>query len=373
MGHAFKMQVTFLFLYILAIFFFLFNEKPWCKNAEAGERNGGNTVNVLYGQKRERIAKPFLKKLSQIPLDQIKDISLVYDIHLDCQWGIKIKMMASMKMKGVKNKYISTFKLTEPSGANLWGKFALFIYGRHTKEFKKLAEGIESTMDEIFHLEGGRFMTDELTEILPKRKRHKNRKGFKVFFDYNENRIKFWKERTQKDLTASEDYTGQVGPLTAFFNYLFFYQPEAEVFIINQQQCANTSSAGKKRLESGSDGICFSSQILKLRQNTTGKHVQYANMVCFGSDDFFDIVYGKNIYYNFSQETSMNLKAPYAAFLDGIINKSKKREKAKRLEELKEQNISPKLYRKKLQEIETMNILSAKNVRIQLKQTDVIF
>jgi hypothetical protein len=373
MGHVSKTKLTFAFLYFLTTFFLLPNEKFCFKNAEAGDRNSSKTETVLYGQKGKQVAKSFLKKLSQIPLDQIKGISLVYDIRLDCQWGVKIKMLASVKMKGVKNKYISTFKLTEPSGANLWGKFALFIYGRHTKEFKKLVEGIESTMDEIFHLEGGRFMTDELTEILPKRKRHKSRKGFKVFFDYNENRIKFWKERTQKDLTASEDYTGQVGPLTAYFNYLFYYQPEAEVSIINQQQCPNTSPGEEKHLKSGSDGICFNSQILKLKKNNTRKLVQYANMVCFGSNDFFDIVYGKNIYYNFSQKTSMNLKAPYAAFLDGIINKSKKREKAKRLEELQKQDISPELYRKKLQEIETMNILSAKNVRIQLKQTDVIF
>ncbi len=281
--------------------------------------------------------------------------------------------MARVEMKGVKNKYISTFKLTEPEGANLWGKFALFIYGRHTKEFKKLAEGIESTMDETFHLEGGRFMTDELTEFLPERKKHKNRKGFKVFFDYNKNRVKFWKERSQKDLTASEDYAGQVGPLTAYFNYLFFYQPEAEVFIINQQQCTNTSPAGKKPLESGSDGICFNSQVLELKQNDTSKHVQYASVVCFGSQDFFDIVYGKNIYYNLSQKTAMNLKTPYAAFLDGIINKSKKREKAKRLKQLQKQDVAPELYGKKLQAIENMDILSAKNVRIQLKQTDVIF
>ena len=369
----FKKRHTAVLLSFIFATLCVFCENSSCKSAEAGERANGKTVKAHYGSQEEQVARSFLERLSQIPPGRIETMGLVYAIHLECQWGINMKMMIRVSMKRAQNRYISTFKLTEPKGENLWGKFALFVLGRHTKEYKKLVEGIESTMYETFHFEDGKFMTDELTEILPKREKFKGKKGFRVFFDYNEKRIKFWKDSSRVETTASQPYTNQVGPLTAFFNYLLYYQPETEISIINQQQHVITSSMEKRAPEKGTVGTFFGSQVIRINRNNTNKHTGYASTVCFESEGFFDIVYGKNIYYNLSQINAGNLKAPYAAFLDGVISRSKKRKKAEKLEDLQKQGLAPKLYDKKRQEIESMDILAAKNVRIRLRQADVVF
>jgi hypothetical protein len=363
-------------LFIASINLFLLSSNSFFERAWARESYGGIAKKASHEEEGKRVALLFLRRLSKNPPSHIKSINLEYDVYLEHKWNIKMRMSAALNMKKAKNNHISTFNLTEPKGENLWGKFALFIYGRHTKEYKKMIESIETTILETFHFEHGRLITDGLIEILPTRKRHKNQKGFRVVFDYNEKLIKFWKDRSQKALTASEPYVDQVGPLTAFFNFLLFEQPETEISIINRQLNAQyIATPGKGSSKKVGGDTSFTSQVIKLQRNNTGKHIEYTNVVYFGSDDFFDIVYGKNIYYNFSQITARHIKAPYAAFLDGIIDKSKKRKKAKRLKRLqqKQDHLDPETFKKNLRAIEAINILSAKNVKAHLREANVVF
>ncbi len=352
-------------------FFSLNNSFP--ARAGAGEIIVEKAGKVLSQEKGKGVAISFLKRLSETPFENIKSMNLVYDVHIEREWKIKMKMRATMNMKKEGENYISTFRLTAPVGDSLWSKFALFLYGRHTKEYIKMLESIETTIFETFHFKHGRFVTDELKEVLPERLRHRGQKGLRVFFDYNEKLIKFWKDRSKKDLTASTEYVNQMGPLTAYFNFLLFGQPEAEICVINPQKKArNIIARGKASLLKGIGNFVLASQVIRLQPNNTGKHTEYASVVHLGSDEFFEVVYGKNIYYNLVQIAGSSVKAPYAAFLEGIINKAKKRKKARRLKRLHERAQDRKSFEKELRAIETMNIISAKNVNAYLTEANVV-
>ena len=234
--------------------------------------------------------------------------------------------------------------------------------------------GIEAMIVETFHLEHGRFVTDELKEILPVKPGKRDRKGFRICFNYNEKQIKFWKDRSRKALTASLKYVNQVGPLTGYFNYLFFGQPENEICTINLKELSGFSKIkGNVLIEKRKYGTELTSQCIKLQTNNTGKHKEYTHIVYLGSDDFFEIVYGKKIYYNFAQLSDSILKVPYNATLEGIIDKSKKRKKMERLKQCSQTTANRKLREKELRDIESMNILSARNVKVFLREANVVY
>ncbi|MBE9545144.1 MAG: hypothetical protein IMF02_11660, partial [Proteobacteria bacterium] len=83
--------------------------------------------------------------------------------------------------------------------------------------------------------------------------------------------------------------------------------------------------------------------------------------------NLLDIIYGENIYYQLVLDAESNIKVPYAARIEGIISRSKKRNKLKMLRERHpDREISEK-------EIfaEADDILAAGNVRVYLKKFNV--
>ena len=104
-----------------------------------------------------------------------------------------------------------------------------------------------------------------------------------------------------------------------------------------------------------------------------GRHIEYANVAYLGKDDFFDIVYGKYIYFNIVSMTGGKAKAPHSAFFDGIIDRRKQRKKAERLKELKNRAKDRKSFQEELKAIEAMNILAAWNVKLYMTKADVAF
>jgi hypothetical protein len=335
---------------------------------------GQTLENASYEEKGRDVALAFLGLLSEKPLEKIESIDVTYDLHLECEWMIDIKMSVILNMRRRGEGFVSTFKVTEPVGENLWGKFALFFFGRYTKAYKKLVEDIQSTAVETFHFKNGKFVTDALIEILPRKKRSHGRKGFRIFFDYDQKMVHFWKDRSHKNPTASVKYENQVGPLTAYFNLLFFEPPETEIRLINQQRRArHDASPDKGSFRKWKGDFLFASQIIKLEPNCTGKHPEYANVARLGNDDFFDMVYGSYIYYNIVSLAGGKVKAPHAGFFDGIIDKGKKRKKANRLKQLKKRAKNRKSFEKELKAIETMSILAAWNVKLHMTKADVLY
>ena len=342
--------------------------------AEVSDTHDVTTAKELIEKNSKAAATSFLRALSEYPVKNIKSLELLYDVHMNVAWNVKTKMSVAFEMKKDKNHYISTFSLTEPVGENLWSKFALFIYGKHTQEYKEMIKSIETRLQERYRLKNKRFMTDELKEILPKKERYKNQSGIRVYFDYTENLIKFWEDQTKADFSKSIKYTNQVGPMAGFFNFVLFEKPKADLNIINalkQVEDLGTSartSPGRKKVS-----FLFGAELVKLQDNTTGKHNEYPNAIYFQGDSYLDIIYGKNIYYKLLHNTSSNVKIPYSIYLDGIISKTKQRNKERALKQLAKMDQVSRVYEQELEAFETMDELAAKNVNVYLHETKVIF
>ena len=217
-------------------------------------------------------------------------------------------------------------------------------------------------------------MTDELKEILPKKEKYKNQSAIRVYFDYTENLVKFWEDQTNANFSKSIKYTNEVGPMAGFFNFVLFEKPETNLNIINalkQVQDLGTlsrPSSGRKKVS-----FLFGAELVKLQDNTTGKHNEYPNAIYFQGNSYLDIIRGKNIYFKLRHNNNSNVKIPYSIYLDGIISKTKQRNKEQALKRLSKMDSTSRRYEQELESIETMDELAAKNVNVYLHETKVIF
>jgi hypothetical protein len=325
-----------------------------------------NGTNLMH--KSEELAKSLIRKLSEIPVGNATSLSLLYDVHMDVGWSVKMKMDAALEMRKDQSSYIATFSLSEPTGENLWSKFALSIFGKHTLQYKEMMQSVETRLEEKLRLKNGRFLTEEFREILSAAKSYKNQSGIRVYFDHTDRLVKFWEDQTEAEFSKSIKYTDQVGPMTGFFNFLFFENPRTDLTIINALKRVEDVEAGGvfSRREKKVDFV-FGSELVRLHPNNTGRHMEYANAISFRTDNFLDIIHGKNIYFNLLHSDTHNLKIPYAIQLDGIISKTKKRKRELKIIQLMKRKPDSRAYEEELEAIQAMDDLAAKDVVVLLR------
>ena len=317
--------------------------------------------------KARKQADSFLARISENPLKEIESVSFSYEVHMVSSLNVRMKMSATLKMEKKEKGYISTFKLTEPEGKDIWSWLLLNLFGKHTKEYKELVQSIEILLTERFHIGERRFMTDNLEEFFPVRKYYPNQTAIKVCFNYDEALVKFWEDKKQESFSKSMKYTDQVGPLTGFFNYLFFDKRCTRMRIMNvlkqvEDSTASEAVSGKKMVH-----YLFESEVAYLGFNNTDQHTEYLMSAYLEKGNLLDIIYGENIYYQLVLDAESNIKVPYAARIEGIISRPKKRDKLKMLRERHpDREISEK-------EIfaEADDILAARNVRVYLNKFNV--
>ena len=313
-------------------------------------------------------AKSLLRKLTEAPVPTIRFLSLRYDVHMDVGWSVQVKIDATLEMRNDKGGYIATFSLSEPVGEDLWSRFALSIFGQHTSQYKEMMRSVETRLEEKFHLKEGRFLTQELKEILPAVKQYENQSGIRVRFDYVENSIQFWEDQTKTEFDQTLKYTGQVGPMTGFFNFIFFEKPHTDLKITNAlKRVEEVETSGGFASREKKVSVVFSSELVKLHPNNTGRHMAYPNAVSFETDNFLDIIHGRNIYFELLHDSTHNLKIPYAVQLDGIISKTKRRKKEHRIKHLTRMNPGSRAYEEELEAIQEMDELAAKDVIVLLR------
>jgi len=335
------------------------SETPW-------ERS---EIPTQWDKPRET-ARLFLKKLAGSSIQKLIHIKITYDVHMDLEGFVKATMVATLELKKEKNSYLSIFSLKKPVGKNLWSRFALFVYGRHTDEYREMIKTIETRIHERFRYQNGRFITGEFREVLPNVKVYDNQTGIRVYFDYKEGLIKFWEDQTKKSWSRSIPYSNQFGPLTTFFNYLLFDPPSVEVSIINAlKQVDDIDPSGELSADRKSVNYIFESQVVKLKRNKTGNNTEYSSAIYLEGKNYLDIIYGKNIFFELLRAAEGKSKTPYAIFLDGIISKSKKRKREIKLKRLMENPEGNQELEREPEE----EILAAKNVNIYLSNAEVIF
>jgi len=333
---------------------------------------GAETTETLPSQwdKPRGVGKLFLKMLSVKSFGNIKNIKLSYDVHMNLQAFVKTKMVATLEMRKEVKNYLSIFSLEEPVGKDLWSRFALFVYGKHTAEYKEMMEAVETRIHERFRLQKEKFITEEFREILPDAKAYENQTGIRVYFDYKENLVKFWKDQAEKAFTKSIPYSNQYGPLTAFFNYLLFEPTKVELSVINaMKQVEGVDPSGEPLPDKKVVNFMFESQVVRLQHNNTGRYPEYDSAIYFEGKNYLDIIYGKNVFLELSHATIGRAKVPYVIHLDGIISKSKKRNLDLRLKQLMD---NPEAAQELGRESEE-EVLAAKNVKVYLTAADVKF
>lgn len=338
--------------------------------AETSETPWDRSEIPTQWDKPRKIAVLFLEKLVGRSIPKLVNIKITYDVHMDLEGFVKATMVATLELKKEKDTYLSIFSLKKPVGKNLWSRFALFVYGRHTDEYKEMIKTIETRIHERLLYQNGRFITDEFREVLPNVKVYDNQTGIRVYFDYKEGLIKFWEDQTKKSWSRSIPYSNQFGPLTTFFNYLLFDPPNVQISIINAlKQVADIDPSGELSPDRKTVNFIFESQVVKLQRNKTGNHTEYSSAIYLEGKNYLDIIYGKNIFFELLRTTAGKSKIPYAIFLDGIISKSKKRAREVKLRRLMDNPEGNQELEREPEE----EILAAKNVNIYLSNAEVIF
>ena len=227
---------------------------------------GAEATETLSSQwdKSRQVGEQFLKTLSVTSFEGTKSIKLSYDVHMDLQAFVKARMVTTLEMRKEGRHYLSIFSLEEPVGKDLWSKFALFIYGKHTAEYKEMMKAVEMRIHERFHFQNGKFVTEEFREILPDVKAYENQTGIRVYFDYEENLVKFWEDQSKKSFTKSIPYSNQCGPLTAFFNYLLFDPAKVEFSVINAMKQLMDNPEAAQELERGMENEILAAKNVKV-------------------------------------------------------------------------------------------------------------
>jgi hypothetical protein len=350
--------------YVCAALFFLFMVFQTSVSVEAG---AAETSSSQWDKSRQ-VGEQFLEILSVTSFENAKSIKLSYDVHMDLQAFVKARMVATLEMRKEGKNYLSIFSLEEPVGKDLWSKFALFIYGKHTAEYKEMMKAVEMRIHERFRFQNEKFVTEEFREILPDVKDYENQTGIRVYFDYQENLVKFWEDQSKKVSTKSIPYSNQSGPLTAFFNYLLFDPAKVEFSIINaMKQVEDVDPEGEPLPDKKIVKFLFESQVVQMKKNDTGRYPEYNSAIHLETENYLNIIYGKNIFYELSLATIGRVKIPYEIHLDGIISNSRKRKLDLRLKQLMDDPESAQELERGMEN----EILAAKNVKVSLTAADV--
>ncbi|MBI9082108.1 MAG: hypothetical protein JEZ11_00840 [Desulfobacterales bacterium] len=274
-------------------------------------------------------ADVFLQAMAPLSIRQIQALTLTWRVHMLGQFNLRIWMNATARLQRNGDRFESTFHLTEPEGRDAWSWILLNFFGKHTQEYRELMEGIEVRLTEGLVLDNGRFVTESLEEFLPGKKRYAGQTAIRIAFFRDPGRIVFWPDKAQPAISKAMPWTDQMGPLTAFFNYLLFLPRQTDIRVVNalKQVMDDPESTGRKKVS-----YHFESQKARLGTNLTGRHELFPMAIGLEKGNFLDIIYGENIFFQLAQADSGTVKVPHAIRIEGIISKNKKMKRMQALQ-----------------------------------------
>ena len=274
-------------------------------------------------------ADAFLQEMTRLSIPQIRALTLTWQVHMRGQFNIRIRMDATARLQRDGNRFESTFHLTEPEGQDAWSWILLNLFGRHTRDYRELMQGIEVRLTERLVLDNGRFLTESLEEFLPEKKRYADQTAIRIAFFRETGRIVFWPDKSRPAMSKAMAWTDQAGPLTAFFNYLFFLPRQTDIQVVNALKLVvdDPQRTGHKKVS-----YLFESQKARLGPNRTGRHELFPMVIGLEKGNFLDIIYGENIFLQLAQGDRGVLKVPHAVRIEGIISKNKKMKRMQALQ-----------------------------------------
>lgn len=278
-------------------------------------------------------AVSFLSETATLPLARIDGLTLTWRVHMKVRLGIRMQMTASLDLRREDDEFVSTFRLTAPQGKDPWSWLLLNLFGRHTQEYRELVRRIEVRLDERFSLQEGRlFRTRSLEDFLPEEKKYAEQTAIRLLFPDDAGPIRFWPDKSQPSDVQSMAWNGQMGPMTAFFNYVFFFPPQSDLRIVNALKEVVDAPDGS---DAKTVTYLFSTEKASLGPNRTGRHRGYAMAITLEKGNFLDILYGEQVFFQLEKAAAGLLKIPHRFRIEGIISKN---QKMKRLQVLREGN-----------------------------------
>jgi hypothetical protein len=296
-----------------------------------------------------------VSRLDTLAPEQIDGMTLSWQARMDCRLNIQLWMSVVIRLSRTADGMMATLHLTEPEGKDAWSWLLLKLVGRHTREYRSLVKGIEVRIQERFHREGDRFVTDSMEETIPEKLRYPNQTAIRVRFLHEAGLIAFWPDKRAETYSKSMPLADQVGPLTAFFNYVFFTPPKTRLRIINalKQVVDDPGNPSHKQVS-----YLFESETADLGANRSGVRKDFSWALYLKKGNLLDILYGNHIFYRLAESPSSPAKIPDVVHFEGIISKNRK---ARRLLALQKKYPGKKITGAMLfQKVD--DILAAKNV-----------
>ncbi len=293
---------------------------------------------------------------------RLRRLERFFNVHLNMDYGINLETGLSMMMKRCGDDYISTFRLEEPEApeGDAYSFIMMALFGKRKKEYKEMVKSLNVRLFERFRLEDKRFCTVDFEEKVFGKPPYKNHSCIRFRVDYDNEKILYWKDKSRLMPDKSLPYNGEVGPLTGFFNYVFFYPAEPNINVINaMKRCEDIPGLEdyKKVYH------IFRPQEARLRHEGNGNY-----KIKFDTSNLFDIVEGDIRFQLLGDSYADKVKLPSDVWVDALISKTKKNKRDKAMQQLIENKSMYKTaeFRYELEKTKQMDIFLAEDVYVEL-------
>jgi hypothetical protein len=293
----------------------------------------------------EEIAKNEATRFSEsLPKDKsaIERLILTYEIHLR-KLGIEWRATADLLMQKRGGQYQAILQ-TKPQGLLTQLTFAAIGH-----VMPEVLRSIKMNISETFSLD--QMYKTHLFEQEVIDSTSGDRSALRVRFDYNDQMIRFWKN-AQCEAHVEMPYTCQTGPITGFFNYIFFHPAETQLTLIKPTKQKNAKHEWDYE---------FRNEIAEMRK--ADEHYR----VIFDNGNFLDMIEG-NVKYHLN---GGGTNVPFFIGVDGITNLKNRQKRARVLQELLSQNLPQQEYEEKRNEIMARDYAVARKIRVYLTSTKV--
>ena len=305
---------------------------------------------VKNGQKLEEIARKEAQDfISSIPnkLSEIEKVALSYDVYMRCKHGIILKATTELSMNRNGKEYQATFGITEPEPQTDWSWILMTLIGKNTKEYKDLLCATKLKISETFFLD-----KTYKTKVFEQEIFHKDSetRTIKVEFDYKDREARLLKD--EGDDVPAIPLDCQTGPMTGYFNLLFFPKTATYMTILKPQKRVNGD---------GAEYILRNENVEFKKDNSTYRFV-------FGKGSLFEAIEGGVAYDAIENSRSL---VPYMIRIDSVINKKRRNNQERRIKELELMDPRPPNYKETRKGILAEDIYAARDVRAFLTKAHV--
>ncbi|MFH1210455.1 MAG: hypothetical protein V1645_00930 [archaeon] len=304
---------------------------------------------VKNTQKLEEIARREAQDfISSIPneLSEIEKVALSYDVYMRCKHGIVLKATTKLSMQRNGNEYQATVGITEPEPQTDWSWLLMTFIGKNTREYKDLVRATKLRISETFFLDKTYKTKVFKQEML---QNDSESKTIKVEFDYKNREARLFKD--EGDDIPKIPLDCQTGPMTGYFNLLFFPKTRRMTIIKPQRQVNGD----------GVEYVFRNEDVHFTKDNFTYRPV-------FNKGSLFEAIEGGVAYDTIENDRTL---VPYIIRIDSVISKKRRNNQERKIRELDMMEPRPSDYEDTRKRILAEDVHAARDVRAFLTRAHV--